>query len=373
MSVFKLPIAVAALKKMETENIPLDSMAYMEPEQIHKNTYSPLRDKHPQGRIRISYREAIEYTVAHSDNNTCDWLIEFAGGINNIDAYMKSLGIEDLNLTETEHDMHVNIMNCYNNWSTPLSIARLLKKIYTENVLTEEHFAFLEKTMLDCSSGKDKLKAGLPAGIPLAHKTGHSDRMPDGLQISDADAGVIYLPDGEKCFLVVLIKDSRETDRDNAGIMAGHSRYNLPESAKTPPAKADVKSAISLPRIFVRTPPDTFRRRIRTVWSLAPPIPKSDPIFRRLPPSLFFRATSKERHSTARHPHIGEKPPHESVVVIPQRIRKIPSSPTVARSRWKFGKYGFRRIGFPGTDRVLSDMDRSFSPNYILFCIFDVV
>lgn len=74
--------------------------------------------------------------------------------------------------------------------------------------------------MLDCSSGKDKLKAGLPAGIPLAHKTGHSDRMPDGLQISDADAGVIYLPDGEKCFLVVLIKDSRETDRDNAGIMA---------------------------------------------------------------------------------------------------------------------------------------------------------
>ena len=220
MSVFKLPIAVAALKKMETENIPLDSMAYMEPEQIHKNTYSPFRDKHPQGRIRISYQEAIEYTVAHSDNNTCDWLIEFAGGINNIDAYMKSLGIEDLNLTETEHDMHVNIMNCYNNWSTPLSIARLLKKIYTENVLTEEHFAFLEKTMLDCSSGKDKLKAGLPAGIPLAHKTGHSDRMPDGLQISDADAGVIYLPDGEKCFLVVLIKDSRETDRDNAGIMA---------------------------------------------------------------------------------------------------------------------------------------------------------
>lgn len=56
-----------------------------------------------------------------------------------------------------------------------------------------------------------------------------------------------------------------------------------------------------------------FRRRIRTVWSLAPPISKSDPIFRRPPPSLFFRATSKERHSTAWHPHIGEKHPHESV------------------------------------------------------------
>ncbi|MFR0836434.1 MAG: serine hydrolase [Barnesiella sp.] len=58
----------------------------------------------------------IEYTVAHSDNNTCDLLIEFVGGIKNVDTYIKSLGIKDLNLTETEHDMHENIMNCYNNW-----------------------------------------------------------------------------------------------------------------------------------------------------------------------------------------------------------------------------------------------------------------
>ena len=66
----------------------------------------------------------------------------------------------------------------------------------------------------------DKLKAGLPADIKIAHKTGHSDRTSDGLQISEADAGVIYLPNGEKCYIVVLIKDSRESDKDNAKIMA---------------------------------------------------------------------------------------------------------------------------------------------------------
>ena len=220
MSVFKFHIAVTALKKMETENIPLDSMIYIEPKQIHKKTFSPLRDKYPNQRIHLSYRDMIEYTVAHSDNNTCDLLIEFVGGIKNVDTYIKSLGIKDLNLTETEHDMHENIMNCYNNWSTPLSIAQLLKKVYTENILTEDHFTFLEKIMLNCSSGKDKLKAGLPADIKIAHKTGHSDRTSDGLQISEADAGVIYLPNGEKCYIVVLIKDSRESDKDNAKIMA---------------------------------------------------------------------------------------------------------------------------------------------------------
>lgn len=31
---------------------------------------------------------------------------------------------------------------------------------------------------------------------------------------------MIYLPNGEKCYIVVLIKDSRESDDDNAKIMA---------------------------------------------------------------------------------------------------------------------------------------------------------
>lgn len=220
MSVFKFHIAVTALKKMEAENIPLDEMVYIEREQILKNTYSPLRDKYPNQRIHLSYRDILEYTLALSDNNTCDWLIGFVGGIDEVDSYIKSLGIKDLNLTETEDDMHIDIMGCYNNWSTPLAVAQLFKKIYTENVLSEEHFAFLEATMLNCASGKNKLIAGLPHNIRIGHKTGHSDRTADGVQIGDADAGVIYLPGGEKCYIVVLIKDSRESDSDNAKIMA---------------------------------------------------------------------------------------------------------------------------------------------------------
>ena len=220
MSTFKLHIGVTALKKMEKESIALDSMVYIEPAQMHTDTYSPLRDKYPDQRIHISYRDIIAYTISHSDNNTCDWLIDFVGGINNVDLYIKSLGITEFSLTETEDSMHKDIMRSYNNWSTPLAVAELLKKLYTENILTDEHFQFLEKTLLDCSSGKDKLIAGLPANIQFGHKTGHSDRTSDGTRICEADAGVIYLPNGEKCYIVVLIKDSRESDSTNAKLMA---------------------------------------------------------------------------------------------------------------------------------------------------------
>lgn len=220
MSVFKFHIAVTALKKMEAENIPLDKMVYIKQKEMLKNTYSPLRDKYPDQGIRISYRDIIKYTVSISDNNTCDWLIRFVGGIDKVDSYIKSLGIKDMNFTETEESMRTDIMLCYNNWSTPLAIAQLLKKLHTENILTKEHFAFLETAMLDCVSGKNKLIAGLPTDIKFGHKTGRSNRTADGIQISEGDAGVIYLPNGEKCYIVVLIKDSRESDDDNAKIMA---------------------------------------------------------------------------------------------------------------------------------------------------------
>lgn len=220
MSTFKFHVAVAAMRIMERENISLDRMVYIEENQMHKNTYSPLRDKYPDQRIHISYRDIIEYTVSLSDNNTCDWLIDFAGGINKVDSCIKSLGIEDFNLTETEYTMHEDITNCYNNWSTPLSVVKLMNKVYTENILSKEHFLFIEQAMLDSPTGIDKLKAGLPKNIKLGHKTGHSDRTPEGIQIAETDAGVIYLPDGEKCYIAVLIKDSKESDKKNAKIMA---------------------------------------------------------------------------------------------------------------------------------------------------------
>lgn len=220
MSVFKFHIAVVALKKMEADNISLDKKACIAKEQILKNTYSPMRDKYPEQDVCISYGEILEYTVARSDNNACDWLINFAGGIGKVDSFIKSLGIKDANFSETENGMHIDIMRCYNNWSAPLGVARLLKKIHTENILNKEHFDFLERVMIDCSTGNDKLKAGLPRGVKIGHKTGSSDRTAEGVKICDADAGVIYLPNGEKCYIAVLIKDSLESDCGNAKIIA---------------------------------------------------------------------------------------------------------------------------------------------------------
>ncbi len=224
MSVFKFHVALAALDKMAEEHIALDDLVFIEAESMRENTYSPLRQKYPAGRIRMAYRDMIEYTLAHSDNNTCDWLIDFVGGIGEVERYVRSLGIGDFGLTQTENSMHEDISACYDNWSTPLSTARLLKKTYETGVLPDWCFSFLEQVMRSATTGMDKFRAGLPAHAILGHKTGSSDRTAAGLKIGDNDAGVIWLPDGRKCYLVVFVKDSAETDAVNAKIMADISR-----------------------------------------------------------------------------------------------------------------------------------------------------
>lgn len=228
MSVFKLHVAIAALQKMENECIALDSLRFIESSQIHKDTYSPLRELYPERNFYLSYADLMRYAVFQSDNNACDILIDYLGGIDIVKDRIDKLGITNYNLTETEETMHSRISNCYNNWSTPSSTLQLLEKLYNEPILNETHTEFLKNILIETSTGKDKIKAGLPDNIVLGHKTGSSDRLDDGTKIGDNDTGVIYLPNGKLCFLAIFIKDSRESDQTNAQIIADIARiiYN---------------------------------------------------------------------------------------------------------------------------------------------------
>lgn len=220
MSVFKFHIALAVLKKMEQEGIPLTALVTLGPSDIDTKTWSPMYKKYKSKEITLSYGDLINYMVSQSDNNACNWLINFVGGIQNVNAFIKDLGIDQIQLIETEKSMEQDIRKSYNNWSTPLSVAQLLRKVYTEKVLSDEYFAFLEKAMLASASGKDKFRAGFPKEVEVGHKTGMSYRTLEGIRMCDADVGVIYMPGGEKCYLAVLVKDSKESDAENAKIMA---------------------------------------------------------------------------------------------------------------------------------------------------------
>lgn len=242
MSVFKLHVALALLDRMEREQISLDSLIRIEASQLLPDTYSPLRDRYGRREITLPLRELLRYSLSLSDNNACDILIGLAGGIDSVSGYLRRIGARGFALSQTEEDMHRDIRNSYKNRSRPSATVLLLHRALAGSLLRPDHRDFLRDCLIATSTGPDKLKGMLPEGTVVAHKTGSSDRTAQGVKIADNDVGMILLPDGRRCFVAVLIKDSQQSDAENAALIARIARIvydglNGRESAPPPPSR----------------------------------------------------------------------------------------------------------------------------------------
>ena len=79
MSVFKFHQALALADYMAKRNQSLDTLLRIEKSDLKPDTYSPLRDKYPQGGIEMSIADLLRYTLQQSDNNACDILFDYQG------------------------------------------------------------------------------------------------------------------------------------------------------------------------------------------------------------------------------------------------------------------------------------------------------
>ena len=71
LSVFKTHVAMAVTARMQMDGISPDSVVHIDKGRLKKDTYSPLRQKHPDSDIDITIAELMRYSVAESDNNAC--------------------------------------------------------------------------------------------------------------------------------------------------------------------------------------------------------------------------------------------------------------------------------------------------------------
>lgn len=223
-SVYKFHLALAVLDYLDNEALPLDCKLFIKKNDLIPDTYSPLRDDYPEGEMYMTIADIIRYTVSKSDNNGCDILFRFLGGPTIVDQYIRKLGVVDFSIAKTEEEMHSAWDIQYLNWSTPYAAARVLEKFRTGAILSDFSHDFLWNTLVETTTGRDKIKAGLPQDVILAHKTGSSARNKDGLSAAENDVGIVQLPDGRFYTLVVFVSDSMEDQKTNAAIIAAISK-----------------------------------------------------------------------------------------------------------------------------------------------------
>ena len=209
MSVFKFHIALATLNLVDKGELSLKQKIFIKKEELHENTWSPIRDEYPNGNMYLTLDQLLRYTVSHSDNNGCDILLKLIGGTETVQKFINKQGIKDFTIKVNEREMQT-WESLYINTTTPLATTEILEKFYKGQVLKKKTTKYLYQIMVDCSRGITWMKAGLPEGTELAHRTGISDRNENNLRASMNDAGIFKLPNGNHIILSVYLKNITE-------------------------------------------------------------------------------------------------------------------------------------------------------------------
>jgi beta-lactamase class A len=219
MSVFKFHIALTTLDLVDKGKLSLAQKIFIKKEDLHENTWSPIRDEYPDANIYLTLDQLLRYTVSHSDNNGCDILLELIGGTKTVQKFINNQEIKDFTIKVNEQQM-TTWKNLYINTSTPFATTVLLEKFYNGKILKNDTTKYLYQLMVECSRGITWMKAGLPEGTELAHRTGISGTNDDNLRVAMNDVGIVKLPNGKHLIISIYLKNITETKEDTEKIIA---------------------------------------------------------------------------------------------------------------------------------------------------------
>lgn len=214
-SVFKFPIVLNVLTEVDKGKMSLNDSIFVSSKDLLPDTWSPIRDKYPQGNIKMPLSEIIRYTISQSDNNGCDILLHLLGGTSIVNSYIRSLSLTEMTMERTEAEQHLTPSAQFYNWTTPNCAIQLLRLFYEEKILSPDSRNFLWKAMVETSTGS--VKSEIPLDVIVAHKTG-SAFFPGSNVVNDI--GVMQMPYNHTILYAIFIMNSKESKETNYQVIA---------------------------------------------------------------------------------------------------------------------------------------------------------
>ena len=202
-SVMKFPQALYVAHYLDSMQIDINERILVKKADLQTDTWSPLL-KLMDGDKDFSYAELLELSLQQSDNNACDLLFNLCGGPQDVQNYLRSLGFKNIRLKWTETQMHSKPRRSRDNWCTPRDMVYLLEWFCHERK-SSPVLMYIWDLMLNCETGNNRIKAALPLGAQLVHKTGtgfSKGKMLRGIN----DVGIIIMPDGDFYPIAIFIK-----------------------------------------------------------------------------------------------------------------------------------------------------------------------
>lgn len=185
-STFKMFLAAATFLRVQAGEERLDRMIPVTAADM--THHAPVTEPAVGG--SLSVEALMKGTVEVSDNPAANLLLKAMGGLEPMRAFYRSLGDDSTTVDRFEPEM--NRLDGDKDTITPLSSAANLKRLLidADTPLSASHKALLLRWMVDSPTGADRLRAGVPGGWTVAHKTGTGGYGPTN------DIGVLYPSSG---------------------------------------------------------------------------------------------------------------------------------------------------------------------------------
>jgi beta-lactamase class A len=257
MSVFKLPLAIVTLAAVDEGRRAMSERVPIAEGEL-RTWVSPVADGWAKGEKAPTLETILRTAVADSDNTSGDELVTSNGGGPAVTARLRALGLDGVDVGEQEIEIAARVV-CAGTapppggWtdlairkcpdpspdaklaaarreaaSTPNAasadaLAALLARLDGGEVLTASSRAWLGAVLDATQTGPGRLRAGLPPGTRLGHKTGTGETV-QGFNVATNDVGLAHLPDGSRLAIAVLTSGVPGTDDDRAAVIADVAR-----------------------------------------------------------------------------------------------------------------------------------------------------
>lgn len=241
-SVFKLPVGIVVLKLVDEGKLSLNQTVTITREQFVP-AWSPILKEIKGDRGQFTVQYLLQRAVGDSDNTAADALVRLVGGPEQVTANLGRMNLRDIRVDRLEQQLQPDTVGLTNfrpelvdkqkyeqavgqipdavkkaaleryltdprDTATPEGMIDLLVKLQSRQLLSEDSTALLLKIMTDSPTGQKRLKAGLPPGWSIAHKTGTGEDVV-GIGIATNDVGLISSPTGRRLAIAVFIAGSK--------------------------------------------------------------------------------------------------------------------------------------------------------------------
>lgn len=242
-SVFKWPLAIAALQAVEAGKLKLDQAITIRRSEFSLY-HSPLAKAFKGESNAYKLRELIALSAGESDNTAADILMREIGGPKVVSAMLGEGGISGISVDRYERQFQPEVFGLpgfawtdvidepayrarlsaldpgkrqgalqaalkdKRDSATPDASVLFIEAQAKGNWLRDPaHNALIDRIVTQTKSGPDRIRAGLPQGARFAHKTGAGLTM-DGVNHATNDIGLVTLPNGRVFAIAVYLAGS---------------------------------------------------------------------------------------------------------------------------------------------------------------------